>query len=301
MNVSSLDLNLLRTFVVLMEERSVSRAAERLNLSQSATSNALDRLRGALGDKVLVREGRRMQPTRSASRLFPEIAAALARIEAALVATRELDAGGMTTHFTVAIDEYAMALFGGTLVERLRHDAPRATLSFVAPDPARYPDQLRRGEMDVLVAPVWKSHPDLVRRSLLAEGFTGLMSATHPLAGKRMTLAGYTRHEHLLVSARGRVGGNVDVALAKAGRERRVALTTPWYESAARLIEGSSLLLNVGERLARTMIERHDVVEFRLPLAVPGFTICMLWHPRSSADVYHRWLRTRIEESSARA
>lgn len=290
-NTSSIDLNLLRTFVALMEERNVSAAGRRLNLSQPATSNALERLRGALDDRVLERRGRTMVPTRTATALYPAIRDALGRIDAALSASAAFDPASLEEDFSIGIDEYSMALFGRALLERVGDAAPKSRIAFHFTDASLYDGQLGDGTLDLVVGPLWRTHPGLERTSLYDDAFVGLMCADHPLAGRRVTPAAYVRYPHLLVSARGFVAGNVDAGLQAIGRQRRVGASVAWLASAPALLEGSELLLNVGSRLAERFERRYPLRRFAVPVKVPGFRIAMLWHPRHAGDARHAWLR----------
>ncbi len=295
-NISKLDLNLLRTFVVLMEERNVSRASERLNISQSAASNALERIRESFQDRILERKGRVMQPTRAAEYLLPKISAALMDIEHALGSYSTFKPEGLKETFTIGIDEYSMALMGKTLMDSIFNSAPNVDLVFMFADPSRYSDQLARNEVDVLVAPVWQSWPGVLQTTLYTEDFIGLMSDTHPLVGQKVTLKKYVSYPHLLVSSRGIVQGNVDVGLRSKNVERRVLMSTPWFESAPAYLANTQMLLNMGRKLGEKMSALYPVEDFELPVAVPGFDVCMLWHPRNSTDSHQVWLRDRIVE-----
>ena len=293
-NISRLDLNLLRTFVVLMEERNVSRASDRLHITQSAASNALERIREQFNDRILERDGRSMRPTRTAEALWPKISAALSDIEAALHSHSAFNPVTVHQTYSIGIDEYSMALIGKALVSEVQRAAPNVKLSFKIADPSHYENQLTLGEADILIAPLWESLPGVSRHTLFTEDFVGLMSSAHPLANKNMTLKRYTSYPHLLVSSRGIVQGNVDVGLRRENAERNVVMTTPWFESAARFLQGTELLLNMGRQLATDIESRFPVKSFELPVTVPGFDICMMWRPKDTSDQYHQWLRNCV-------
>ncbi len=295
-NISNLDLNLLRSFVVLMEERNVSRASERLNISQSAASNALERIRDSFQDRVLEREGRTMQPTRAAEYLLPKIKAALTDIDNALTSYVEFEPALLEEEFRIGIDEYSMTLFGDFLIDSVFQFAPNVRLAFHPVDPSRYSEQLSRNELDLLVAPVWQSLQDVVQHSLYSERFIGLTGAKHPLAGNKVTLKKYLKFPHLLVSSRGIVPGNVDVALKSKKLKRHVAMSTPWLNSAPNMLAHSDMILMMGERLAKRYLHDSTVAAFEPPLDVPGFEVKLLWHPRNTTDPRHSWLRTQVTD-----
>nr|WP_281354906.1 LysR family transcriptional regulator [Chelativorans xinjiangense] len=305
MKHSQLDLNLLRVFDVLMEERSVSRAAARLDLTQSSTSNALDRLRRALGDRVLEREGNGMVPTRSAVELWPHVQSALRQIDMGLEALVRFDPSRLRQTLSIGIDEYSLTLIGGGLMAALKEKAPHAKLSFLSAMPLNDAEQLFAGALDLIVGPVWQSFPGLERAVLLHETFVGLADADHPLLQSAKDNSGvsvedYVRFPHLLVSQRGFVPGNVDAGLHKIGCRREVAATIPSYASAPAFLSGSELILNLGHRLAGKVAAPAGLKTFALPLDVPGFDIAMLWHPRNTTSKSHHWLREVIREVCSR-
>jgi DNA-binding transcriptional LysR family regulator len=135
------------------------------------------------------------------------------------------------------------------------------------------------------------------------ETFVALVDENHPLAkaGAKgaLSVEDYVRYPHILVSARGFVPGNVDAGLQQLGLHREIALTTPYFASAPRFLRGTDFILNMGRRLAGMLSEAAGVRTFELPVAVPGFDICMLWHPRNNSAKAHRWLRGEIEAVAA--
>ena len=290
-NISNLDLNLLRTFVVLMEERNVSSASKRLNLSQSATSNALERIRESFNDRVLEREGRTMVPTRAAQELWPKLSTALADIESAIGTSAELKPETMQSHFTIGIDEYVMALHGAALINTINQEAAGVSLAFTIARPGNYTSQLVHNDVDLIIAPVWQSEPDIVQHHLFDEDFVGLMANDHPLAGKKMTKKRYVSYPHILISSRGIVEGNVDSGLQQANLSRQVKISTPWFESAPKYLANTHYLLNMGRQLSEKLAATHPVHTFTLPVPVPGFSVFMLWHPRHTTDRHLAWLR----------
>ncbi|MGB0849272.1 MAG: LysR family transcriptional regulator [Thiolinea sp.] len=296
-NISKFDLNLLKTFVVLMEERNVSRAAERLNLSQSATSNALERIRSGFHDRILEREGRTMIPTRTALMLWPKINEALATINSAFNAHNTLQPEVLDTHFTIGISEYSMALYGTTLVDTIRQTAPNVSLSFIMARPGKYTEQLALGKVDMLIASVRDPLPELAQHHLFDEDFIGLMASDHPLSGKTMTLRSFVTYPHMLVSQHGILRGAIDTALEKENLSRKIAMSTPWFESVPDYLAGTHYLLNTGRKLGIKLIQQHAISEYTIPVSVPGFSIFLLWHPRHTCDTQHHWLRELIIET----
>ncbi|WP_163273061.1 LysR family transcriptional regulator [Chelativorans alearense] len=300
-----IDLNLLRVFDVLMEERSVSRAASRLGLTQSSTSNALDRLRRSLGDRILEREGNGMVPTRAAIELWPHVQSAIRQIDLGLEALARFNPSRLRATFSIGIDEYSLTLMGAGLMAALKDKAPHVKLAFLPATPQQNAEELFAGALDLIIGPVWQAFPGLERAVLLHETFVGLADAGHPLFrtakdGSGPSVEDYVRFPHLLVSQRGLVRGNVDAGLHKIGYRRKVAVTIPSYASAPAFLTGSELILNLGRRLAGKVAASAGLKIFALPLDVPGFDIAALWHPRNTASKSHNWLRGQMREVCSR-
>lgn len=295
----AIDYNLLRVFRVLMEERSVTQAAGRLGLTQSSMSNALNRLRAALGDRVLEREGNIMVPTMTALALWDRIAAPLAQLES------EIDLrGAFRPHeyrgtFRIAIEDYALEVAGARMAQVLQAAAPGASLALLPFTRSSDAEMLASGEADLAVAANWDLPPAFRVQKLFSETFTALVAAGHPLAGQTPTIDDYLAYPHILISGRGIVAGNVDAALAPAGRRRRVCMSLPGFSSAPAFLAQSDCILNLGSRLASVYVDRFGLAPLRIPVPVPGFELSMIWHPRNTNAAIHQWLRARVQESFA--
>lgn len=290
-SLETLDLNLLRVFHVLMEERSVSRAARRLHLTQPATSNALARLRTALDDALLVRRGNSMVPTRLALDLVPHFAAALRRIEHGLREASEFEPARLETSLTVGIDRYCQTLFGARLCARLRRAAPRLHVSLVDAPPHRCEDDLRAGRLDFVLGQVWRAMERIDHAVLFREGFVGLVRPGHPLLSchRAELLERYLATPHVLFSEIGRVPRNVDTALVRIGRRRDVRISVSSLETAAEIVLRSDDLMNVGDRAAAVLATRHGLRPFGLPIDVPAFDVALSWPDQHRDTALTRW------------
>lgn len=291
----SIDLNLLPVFEVLMRTRSVTRAAEELGMTQASASNALDRLRKSLGDRILEREGNGMVPTRLALSLIPEVSDALAQLAASLAGRSQFDPAETAISFRIGMDDYAVSLLGADLAARVAALAPAASLEIL---PATHPhdeERLRQGKIDLFCGAVWAPAPGLLHHALWQEDFVGLRS---PLAGLGASpdIKEVLGRAHVLISTRGVVLGNLDAALASRGSARRVGVTVPSYEAAARLVSVSQHLFFCGRRLAQRYVEQLGLIAFEPPLSIPGYEMRMLWTRRNDANPALTWLRGMIED-----
>lgn len=200
----------------------------------------------------------------------------------------------MESQFSIGIDEYTMTLTGESIRATVQGSAPGVSLVFKIVVHSSYQQQLVNSEIDLIIAPLWQKLDGIETETLYTEDFVGLMSQEHELTDKKVTLKRYTDYRHVLVSNKGIVQGNVDVGLRRENMRRQVVMTTPWVESAVRFVEQSDMLLNMGRQLANRLVKNHAVNQFELPLKVPGFDVCMMWHPRDTNDIYNQWLRNCV-------
>jgi DNA-binding transcriptional LysR family regulator len=293
--IASLDLNLLVVLDALLTCRSVTLAARRVSLSQSATSHALRRLRTVLGDPLLVRGPKGMMPTPRALSIAATVRRCLSELELALAPREAFDASTATRSFSIAIDDYAACVVVPRLLEDLGRAAPSVDLRIVASSTESY-DALEAGELDVLVAPRIEARANIVRTKLFDDRFVCMMRTGHPRlqSGRRLTLDDFVAMDHVLIAPRGRLGGFVDDALAKRGHERRVALVLAHYLLAPVVVSRSDLCLTVVERLAREACKTLPVQVVPPPLPLPGVRMWLAWHATSEHDPAHAWLRQTL-------
>jgi len=295
MNLRSLDLNLLVAFDALMTERHVSRAADRVALSQPAMSNALSRLRSMLDDPLLVRTSRGMEPTARALELHGPIRTALAEIQRTLSTPTRFEPAKAQHHFVIGASDYMEFLVVPRLVKALQQQAPGVDLSVRSLQLSPPEGPLDRGEMDL----AFGYFPNLPKRLRQAHLFTEHLECAvrkdHPTVKSRLTLEQYLRLPHLFVSTRQR-SGVVDEALARMGRSRRISVSVPHFLVAPYIIVESDVIMTVNSRIARTYARTMPIRVFPPPLKLPDFPISMVWHPRSDKDAAHEWLRARLAE-----
>jgi DNA-binding transcriptional LysR family regulator len=287
-NIRTFDLNLLRALCALLENRSVSAAARQLNLTQPATSAALSRLRHALGDVLLVREGNHMSLSPRAERLLPRVRLLMTEIELALRDDR-FDPTTSERAFRIAATDDAIEIIVTPLIERLRIAAPGILLDIVsvAEDVA---GDLAASRIDVAIAAVWWLRQARNRESLLSDRYVGISGNR-----KRFDLAAYASAEHVLVAPHGRKPGVVDGALRKIGMTRKVAITVPDFASAARLVATGPMIATMPSRIAVHYSRHYPLNVFKLPLQLPELEIAVASHPRAMSDPAIIWLMAEIQ------
>ncbi len=308
LNFRTLDLNLLRVFDVVMAERNLTRAAERLSLTQPAVSNALKRLRDAVGEDLLTRAPSGVKPTPRAEALWPEVRAALDHLRAAL-APGAFDPATDAASFRIAMADSTAAMFMPPLVAQIEQSQALANLR-VLPLTTRDPTvMLERGDADLAIGyfPETVAHllsqgrDSLLRQARLHDSeYVCVMRRGHPLAERELTLDDYCAAHHLLVSFSGRAHGFVDQALSALGRERRIVLTVNQFFTAGRVVVGSDLLTVLPESFVEATGYGEELLVRDLPMALGPVNVEMLWHLRHDAAPEHRWLREHMLAAAAR-
>lgn len=295
-NPPRFDLNLLTVLDVLLRERSVSRAAVRLNLSQPAVSHALNRARAAFGDPLLVREGSVMRPTPQALRLAPSLAELLGGIERMVQTTRRFDPMRLSGEVRVGMTDYADFLLLPRLLEHLRAHAPGLRILSRDLQSDTVADALAAGQIDMAVAFKLADAVRIRQRHLVDERYVCLAPRSVRTA---LTLERYLAQQHVQISYRGIFQGGPDEALERLGRARTVAVFTPHVLAAAASAARNGLLLTAPERLAHSLVSAFPLRVFELPFAVPALRLTLAWHERNHADAAQVWLRDSIAALAA--
>lgn len=312
MNFRSLDLNLLRVFDVVMAERSLTRAAQRLSLTQPAVSNAMRRLRDAIGDDLVVRSGAGIEPTPRALALWPPVREALAQLQDTL-APGQFDPASAGSTFVLAMADATAATLVPFLVQILEREAPGVSVR-VVPLTTRDPRRLlAEGTADMAVGHFPAVLADLTARAQAGDavGFESrrlydgqyvcVMRQGHPLAAQTLTLDAYCAARHMLVSFSGRPYGFIDEALASLGRERRVVLTVNQFFTAGRVVLESDLLTVLPRHFVPVTGIAEALVERPLPMDVPAVHVDALWPRRGGQDTALAWLRQALVRSARQA
>jgi DNA-binding transcriptional LysR family regulator len=292
--LAGLDLNLLRVFDAVARERHVTRAAQRLNLSQPAVSNALARLRAALGDELFLRRPGGVEPTALALSLAEPVAEALDRLGAALAARAPFDPATTGRVFAIGCSEYAEAVLAPPLLERLLREAPGALLAIRHIDPTTWEAALDSGEAELAVAVLPEPPALYTRLRLLPEAFCTVMRAGHPLAEGPLTAERFTSVPHILHSPNGSRDGALDLVLAEAGHPRRLGAVVAHLAAVPEILARTDMIITLSARLAGQLARAHGLVLREPPLATRHTRLSLVFHRRFEADAGHAWLRRLI-------
>ena len=294
MNLRGIDLNLLVVLNALTEERSVRRAGARIGLSQSATSHALARLRGLLGDELLVRTATGMEPTPRALALAGPIRLALEEIQATLAPDR-FDPATARRAFTIVVETYGTIVIVADMVDRIRREAPGIDVTVRSGPAIQIIEDIDKGRADIAIGGVRSLPGRFVTRQLMADRHVCLMRIGHPLANG-MTLAQFLGTPHLLVSMNDEAEDLVDHALAAAGLARRVAFRLPNGLAAVAALLRSDMLAVVPEGAARMFAGIAPLVIAEPPLRLPATAFHLVWNRRLHESAGHVWLRRVLAE-----
>lgn len=293
MNISTFDLNLLRVLDMLLREQNVSRAAERLALSQPTVSNALARLRELLGDPLLVRVGRRMQPTPRALALEGPIRSALQQIEQTLNAGESFDPRWSGQQFRIAVTDFVEQLCMPPLLARLHERAPNVRIDIAHLAPNLPAEALDKGELDLLLGRFDEVPARFARQHWRSETLQVAVRKDHPQVSGTLDLKTFLSLRHLWVHG-GQTRGMVDQWLAEQGLARQIVYTTPNYLQAAHLCAGSDLCVVLPTQLARQFASLLPLQLFDLPFALGAFHLELVYLTQRQQDPALAWLIEQI-------
>lgn len=293
-DIRNLDLNLLKTLDALLDERSVTRAAQRLALTQPAVSGMLVRLRDSFGDPLFVRAQRGMLPTARALELAAPVKQLLSDIEQ-LLQPAHFDPCSAELTLRLAATDYALSAVVVPFLAALRERAPGIRVAVLPVQGMQLLEQFERGAIDLALVTPQNTPGELHARPLFDERYVCLLRAGHPaLATGGLSLQDFCALEHALVSYQGGgFSGVTDEALAGLGLARRVSLSLTSFLVLPQILRQSDLLAVVPSRLAQ---QAEGLLSVEPPLAIPGFTKTLAWHERSHRDGAQRWLRELLVE-----
>ena len=302
MNLSAIDLNLFLVLHAVLEERSATRAASRLHVTQSAVSNALARLREMLGDPLVVRSGRGLVPTPRAEELAPLLREATDRIALALD-RRGFVPEESTRTFTMALADSHQMCEAPRITQAFTRRLPRASLRIVSADYLAATDGLAKGDVDLAFVPEGAVQPGMRSTTLFEERAALVVRRDHPRVRRRMTRELFNELPHIDVHVvLGRPGTGHRVAergWAQARVRRRVVLTVPYFMTAALAAAATDCVAGLPDRMAALCSRLLPLKIVTATFPLPAVTTVMVWHERTDADAGARTLRQLVSEAVA--
>ncbi len=288
------DLNLLPVFVVLMEERNVTRAAERLGITQPALSNTLNRLRETMRDPLFVRERYGIRPTELAEEIAPAIAQALAKLDDVILGQQDFDPASAERLFTIAPNDYVEFVLVPAIVERLREVAPgiRLRLTPFGSDIAE--TGVMSGTTAMVLGRLTDPPDNLVVQHVMDDGLACVVRAGHPEIGDSISKEQYERLKHVNMLPPGRLRAGLFQSLERQGLKREVAVSVTHFLSIPELVAVTDYCTTLPRLICRRLAHDPRLKVLSPPVDLGTFPVQMAWHVRHRNDPAHRWLRGLI-------
>lgn len=301
MNLSALDLNLFVVLHVVLEERSATRAAKRLHVTQSAVSNAIARLRSVIGDPLVVRSGRGLAPTPRADELRPFIAQAISHLQSAVERGAAFDPGLSERSFTLSLSDNYQTSEAARIAEALGRKMPRASLRIVSSDYLVATDGLATGDVDAAFAPSAMEAPGMRARPIFEEQACFVVRRDHPRARAKVTPKLFGELDHIDVEVvLGRTGTGHRLAeqhWRRAGIERKVAITVPYFITAAMIASRTDCVAALPGRMADLVCRYFPLTRLATTFPLPKMGMSLVWHERTDADPGARYFRDLVVEA----
>lgn len=297
-NIAAVDLNLLKAFEALLRERSVTRAAIAIGVSQPAMSHSLTRLRHLFGDELFVRLPHGMEPTPKAREIGMLVEVALERIRTALDLQHGFDPATTRRSFAATIAEYAEVALIDRLMRRMAELAPDADLRLMPLDFAATPEQLDAGGITLAIGHFRDQAPRFGRRPIYRERLCALVHRGHPVLKASLSTEDYVAWPHVVMSPSGKAIRSIDPHLSARGLKRRVAATVGTYLALIPILRSSQMIATLPSITADTLAElAGDLVRVELPFT-QLVEVSMVWHVKSEADPAERWFRDLVADTA---
>ncbi len=296
MNLAGIDLNLLVVFDALMTERQVTRAGEKLGLSQPATSNALARLRNLTQDELFVRNSGKLQPTPIAIALAQQIQPALNQIQTALSPPKTFDPLTSDRVFNIGMNDYVEFVLLPSLLEKLATIAPHVKIQARSGNREQQLALLDSGEIDLMCGLFANNIAWHEEQWLFEEKFVCVCRQNHPSIGDVISLDEYLNNDHLLVSVQEDMVGRVDFLLDQQNLARNIAISTPHFLVAPSILARTNLLATLVERVAQKFALILNLKILPCPIPLPGFSVFIRYHKSMRDRDDNAWLRSIITE-----
>ncbi len=294
MHLSRIDLNLLVVLDAIYTEGGITRAAEKLHLTQPAISHALGRLRRLLNDELFERDGRAMVPTPFARNLIEPVRRSLRSLEITLNEIESFDPGKSEKRFAIGVRDSLESTLLPPLMAHVSETAPNVEIAAIQVDRREMESELASGTLDAaldVLLPVSES----VRHARIAgDRMVIVARKNHPSVRSRLSLENYLKLEHILVSSRRSGPGLEDVELSRLGLQRRVRLRCQHYFAACRVVSQTDFILTMPERYARVANEQFGNRILPFPLEKPTLDVHLYWHSNVDNEPANKWLRKQL-------
>lgn len=297
MHISRVDLNLFTVFEAIYAEGSVTRASQKLNLTQPAISHALGRLRQMFDDPLFVRQGHTMVSTPMARNMIEPIRRALRGLEVTLSGLHSFDPASTPKQFNIALRDVLEATILPPLMLRVRQTAPLVDIAANQIERRELESEMAAGTLDGAIDVLLPLSGDIMRTRIYQDSTVVVVRKNHPVIDGKLDLDTYMKQDHILASSRRRGPGIEDFELSRYGLERHIRLRCQHYFAACRVVSQTDMLLTMPGRYASIANRQFDNQILPFPLKVPAFDVFLYWHANVDNDPANRWFREQVMES----
>ncbi len=297
MHINRVDLNLFVVLDAIFTEGGITKASEKLHLTQPAVSHALSRLRTLFDDALFVREGRAMVPTPLARSLIEPVRRSLRELEVTLNELERFDPNTTQVRFTVAVRDVLESTLLPPLMQRVLANAPQIDIAAVRVDRRQLESELALGSLDAAIDVLLPLSGKVMRTRIAHDPIVVVARKGHPDIRPGFELDDYLVQEHILVSSRRSGPGLEDIELSRLGLQRRVRLRCQHYFAACRVVNQSNLVLTMPDRHARIANLPFDNQILPFPVQTPQLDAYLYWHSNVENEPANRWLRNQLVEA----
>lgn len=295
MNINDIDLNLLRVFEAVFIEENISRASERLGISQPATSNALNRLRQTFNDPLFVRSGGSMVPTPRAEEIAEPIRSALALIQSSLDTGHNFDYTKASATFNLAMSDYSEYIIMPHLLKIIATSAPGITIQTHPIEGGNLGKAILKRKIDLAIGNIPFLSDGSRSQRLLSDHFVCMVRQNHPTIKDKLDMKHFLEYGQITLNPRARAFRSpVDDYLNEEGLKRRVVMRIPNALALPALVEDTDFIAIVPFRIAKRFCEIYDLKQLDFPIEISPITIKQYWHERVHKEPGHQWLRQTL-------
>lgn len=296
MHISRVDLNLFIVFEAIYVEGSVTRASQKLSLTQPAISHALGRLRQLFDDPLFVRQGHTMVSTPLARSIIEPVRRSLRGFEVTLDGLDRFDPATTQKQFTLALRDVLESTVLPPLMMRVTQHAPQASIAASQVERRELEGELAAGTLDCAIDVLLPLSTDILHKRIVMDKIVVVARQGHPNVNGELDLAAYLAADHVLASSRRRGPGLEDFELSRLGLQRRIKLRCQHYFAACRVVSQTDLLLTMPERYARVASQQFGNQILPLPIEMPAFDMYLYWHANVDNDPANCWLRQQLAD-----
>jgi len=293
------DLNLLPVFMALMEERSVTRAAVRLAITQPALSNALNRLRDTLRDPLFIRERYGIKPTQFAEEIAPVILETLARLDEVIIGRQHFDPATSTRQFNIAPNSFVEIVLMPGIIAKLREQAPGVKVSLTPFGNDLSDTGVISGTTDMALGRIIDPPDNVIVQHLMDDGLACVVRADHPDIDQAMSREQYERLRHVNVLPPGRLRVGVFQALERQGLRRELAISVTHFLAVPEIIAVTDYCATLPRLICKQIAKDPRLKVVSSPVDLGTFPVEIAWHVRYRNDPAHQWFRQMLVETAA--